>query len=160
MEAARALYTLVGSAALPLLPLRLWWRGRREPLYRMGIGERFGRYRSAAFSAPVLWVHSVSVGETRAALPLVQRMKSTYPEAMILLTHMTASGREAGRELFGEGVVQAWLPYDVPFAVNRFLAHFRPAAGFLVETELWPNLIGEAHRRDVPLLLVNAATQV
>ncbi len=128
----------------------------REPLYRSAVGERFGRYRSGTFSAPVLWVHSVSVGETRAALPLVQRMKAAYPEATILLTHMTASGRAAGRELFGDGVVQAWLPYDVPFAVNRFLAHFRPAAGFLVETELWPNLIGEAHRQDVPVFLVNA----
>ena len=156
MEAARALYTLIGSAALPLLPLRLWWRGRREPLYRSAIGERFGRYRAGTFSAPVLWVHSVSVGETMAALPLVRRMKATYPEATILLTHMTASGRAAGRELFGDGVVQAWLPYDVPFAVNRFLAHFHPAAGFLIETELWPNLIGEAHRQNVPVFLVNA----
>jgi 3-deoxy-D-manno-octulosonic-acid transferase len=156
VEAARALYTLIGTAVLPLLPLRLWWRGRREPLYRSAIGERFGWYRPGPFSAPVLWVHSVSVGETRAALPLVQRMKATYPEATILLTHMTASGRAAGRELFGDDVVQAWLPYDVPFAVNRFLAHFRPAAGFLVETELWPNLIGEAHRQDVPVFLVNA----
>ena len=156
MEAARALYTLIGSAALPLLPLRLWWRGRREPMYRSSIGERFGRYRSDTFSSPLFWLHSVSVGETRAALPLVQRMKASYPEATILLTHMTASGRKAGRELFGDGVIQAWLPYDVPFAVNRFLAHFRPAAGFLVETELWPNLIGEAHGRDVPMFLVNA----
>ena len=125
-------------------------------MYRSAIGERFGRYRASTFSAPVLWVHSVSVGETMAALPLVQRMKATYPEATILLTHMTASGRAAGRELFGDGVVQAWLPYDVPFAVNRFLAHFRPAAGFLVETELWPNLIGEAHRQNVPVFLINA----
>lgn len=156
MEAARALYTLIGSAVLPLLPLRLWWRGRREPLYRNAMGERFGRYRAGTFSPPVLWVHAVSVGETMAALPLVQRMKASYPEATILLTHMTASGRAAGRELFGDGVVQAWLPYDVPFAVNRFLAHFRPAAGFLVETELWPNLIAEAHRQEVPVFLVNA----
>jgi 3-deoxy-D-manno-octulosonic-acid transferase len=156
LELARALYTLIGSFAWPLLPLRLWWRGRREPMYRSAIGERFGRYRASAPSAPVLWVHSVSVGETRAALPLVQCMKTTYPDATILLTHMTASGREAGRELFGDGVVQAWLPYDVPFAVNRFLAHFRPAAGFLVETELWPNLIAQAHRRNVPAFLVNA----
>ena len=110
MEFARAIYTLIGSAILPLVPLRLWWRGRREPIYRSSIGERFGRYRYAAASAPVLWVHAVSVGETRAALPLVQRMKAAYPQATILFTHMTASGREAGRELFGDGVVQAWLP--------------------------------------------------
>jgi 3-deoxy-D-manno-octulosonic-acid transferase len=156
MEAARALYTLIGTAALPLLPLRLWWRGRREPIYRSSIGERFGRYRSTRLASPLFWLHSVSVGETRAALPLVQRMKESYPEATVLLTHMTASGRQAGRELFGDGVVQAWLPYDLPFAVERFLAHFRPAAGFLIETELWPNLIAQAHRRNVPVFLVNA----
>lgn len=156
MEFARILYTVIGSVALPLLPLRLWWRGRREPLYRSAIGERFGLYRLGAPPPPVLWVHSVSVGETRASLPLVQRIKNTYPRATILLTHMTASGREAGRELFGDGIVQAWLPYDVPFAIDRFLAHFRPVAGFLVETELWPNLIAQAHRRDVPVFLVNA----
>ena len=156
MEFARAVYTFIGCAASPLLPLRLWWRGRREPMYRNAIGERFGRYRSTAPPGPLLWVHSVSVGETRAVFPLVQRMKSTYPDATILLTHMTASGREAGRELFGDGVVQAWLPYDLPFAVNRFLSHFRPTAGFLVETELWPNLIALAHRRRVPVFLVNA----
>ena len=77
MEAARLLYTLIGAAAAPLLPLRLWWRGRREPMYRTAIGERFGRYRGRAYATPVLWVHSVSLGETRAALPLVQRMKAT-----------------------------------------------------------------------------------
>jgi 3-deoxy-D-manno-octulosonic-acid transferase len=156
VKGARLFYTLIGSMALPFLPLRLWWRGRREPVYRRAIGERFGRYREQAPATPVLWVHSVSVGETRAALPLVTRMKTAYPEATILLTHMTASGREAGRALFGDGVVQVWLPYDVPFAVNRFLAHFRPAAGFLVETELWPNLISQANDQDVPVFLVNA----
>jgi 3-deoxy-D-manno-octulosonic-acid transferase len=156
MEAARALYTMIGTAALPLLPLRLWWRGRHEPMYRSAIAERFGKYRPGPFPAPLFWLHSVSVGETRAVLPLVQRLKAAYPAATILLTHMTASGRQAGRELYGDGVVQAWLPYDVPFAVERFLAHFRPAAGFLVETELWPNLIARAHRRDVPMFLVNA----
>ena len=123
VEVARALYTLVGSVALPLLPLRLWWRGRREPLYRVGIGERFGRYRSGTFSAPILWVHSVSVGETRAALPLVQRMKTTYPEAIILLTHMTASGREADASC-SRRFVQAWLltTFRVPSSLSGIFA--------------------------------------
>src|SRR5207247_4135072 len=95
MEAARALYTTLGSAALPLLPLRLWWRGRKEPGYRRQISERFGRYRGNVTS-PVYWIHAVSVGETRAATPLVQRLAMAYPGATLLLTHMTAAGRETG----------------------------------------------------------------
>ena len=155
---ARFAYTLLWCAALPFLPARLWWRGRREPSYRSHVGERFGRYAGAARAVgnDVLWIHAVSVGETRAAAPLIERLVREHPRRTILLTHMTATGREAGRELFGNRVVQAWLPYDVPFAVNRFLAHFHPRAGLLVETELWPNLAAAAARRRIPLLLINA----
>lgn len=156
MEPARALYTLLGMAIAPLLPLRLWWRGRREPGYRIGIGERFGRYAEAAPSANRIWLHAVSVGETRAALPLVNALRTEHPTATILLTHMTATGRETARSLFGDDIEQAWLPYDLPFAVRGFLEHFRPAAGFLLETELWPNLAALAAASDVPLYLVNA----
>jgi len=154
---ARATYTLLWWLALPFLPLRLWWRGRREPGYRMHVGERFGRYAGVAAAAgDVLWIHAVSVGETRAVAPLVERIARERPGQTILLTHMTAAGRDTGRALFGNRVVQAWLPYDVPFAVDRFLAHFHPRAGLLVETELWPNLAAAAARRRIPLLLVNA----
>ena len=154
----RLLYTLLWWIALPLLPLRLWWRGRKEPGYRMHIGERFGRYAGAARVAgnDVLWIHAVSLGETRAEAPLIERLQPEAPRRTILLTHMTATGRDAGRKLFGNRVVQTWLPYDVPFAVRRFLAYFRPHAGLLVETELWPNLTMEARRNDIPLLLINA----
>src|SRR6185503_14239433 len=154
---ARATYTLLWWLALPFLPLRLWWRGRREPGYRMHVGERFGRYAGVAAAAgDVLWIHAVSVGETRAVAPLVEHIARERPGQTILLTHMTAAGRDTGRALFGNRVVQAWLPYDVPFAVDRFLAHFHPRAGLLVETELWPNLAAAAARRRIPLLLVNA----
>lgn len=154
----RFAYTLLWWIALPFLPLRLWWRGRREPGYRTRIGERFGRYAGAAraLGNDVLWIHAVSLGETRAVAPLIERLASEHPRRTILLTHMTATGREAGRELFGNRVVQAWLPYDLPFAVRRFFAHFHPRAGLLVETELWPNLAAAAVRAGVPLLLVNA----
>jgi len=155
MDLARILYTTLGSAALPWLPLRLWWRGRREPGYRRYIGERFGHYRGN-IAGTVYWIHAVSVGETRAATPLVQRLSAAYPGAMLLLTHMTATGREAGQTLFGDRVRQAWLPYDVPFAVHAFFSHFRPAAGFILETELWPNLVATAHALGTPLFLVNA----
>ena len=155
---ARALYTLLWYVALPLIPLRLWWRGRREPGYRTAIGERFGRYgdRKLARRRDLIWVHAVSLGETRAAAPLIERLAREHPETDLLLTSMTASGREAGRTLYGDRVLQAWLPYDVPFAVDAFLDRFRPSAGLLVETELWPNLVHACSRRSVPIHLVNA----
>jgi len=154
----RALYTLLWILVLPWLPLRLWWRGRREPGYRERIGERFGRYGDLGVrrGTYVIWIHAVSLGETRAAAPLVARIARDLPAATILLTHMTATGREAGRALYGSGVVQAWLPYDFPFAVRAFLAHFAPRAGLLMETELWPNLAAACAVARVPLFLVNA----
>ena len=84
------------------------------------------------------------------------RLRRAYPDATVLLTHMTATGRATGRALFGDGVLQAWLPYDAPFAVRRFLAHFKPCAGLIMETELWPNLVALAREAGVPIYLVNA----
>jgi 3-deoxy-D-manno-octulosonic-acid transferase len=155
---ARGLYTLLWWLALPLLPLRLWWRGRREPGYRSRIGERFGRYRSDAPvpAGEVIWIHAVSLGETRAAAPLIERAARALPGVTILLTHMTATGREAGHALYGDTVQQAWLPYDVPFAIQAFLARFRPRAGLLMETEVWPNLVAACRHSGIPLYLVNA----
>ena len=155
---ARALYTLLWFVALPLLPLRLWWRGRKEPGYRQFIGERFGRYRGTQRrgASGVLWIHAVSLGETRAVAPLVERVLRDRPDLSLLLTHMTATGHEAGRALFGPRVMQTWLPYDIPFAVRAFLSRFTPCAGVLVETELWPNLVAECTARGIALFLVNA----
>ncbi len=153
----RTLYATLWWLALPLLPLRLWWRGRREPGYRQRIGERFGRYGADVphCTGNVIWVHAVSLGETRAAAGLIERLRQDRPEATILLTHMTATGREAGRAL-GDSVVQVWLPYDIPFAVRAFLARFCPSAGLLMETEVWPTLVAHCARQGVPLFLVNA----
>ena len=156
---ARSLYTLAWWTLLPFVPLRLWWRGRREPLYRRAMGERFGRYAHDAARASgehVVWIHAVSLGETRAAAPLIERLLRERPGTQILLTSMTASGREAGRALYGDRVSLAWLPYDVPFAIEAFLDRFEPRAGILVETEVWPNLIAATKQRDIPVYLVNA----
>lgn len=154
----RALYTMLWILALPWLPLRLWWRGRREPGYRAFIGERFGFYGgdTPATAGPVIWIHAVSLGETRAAAPLVERLLRERPGVTILMTHMTATGREAGKVLYGERVVQAWLPYDFPFAVRLFLNRFAPRAGLLMETEMWPNLVAACAGRGIALYLVNA----
>jgi 3-deoxy-D-manno-octulosonic-acid transferase len=151
----RAVYNALLHLALPLLPLRLLWRGRREPAYRVHVGERFGSYPSRP-ERPVIWVHAVSVGETRAAQPLVEAIASRFPEHALLLTQMTPTGRETAEALYGERATIAYLPYDYPWAVRRFLAHFRPRLGILMETEIWPNLLRGARDSGVPVVLANA----
>ena len=105
---------------------------------------------------PVIWIHTVSVGETRATVTLVQSLRANYPDHQILLTHTTPTGRAASEQLYGDDVIRVYLPYDYPFAVKRFLRHFRPRVGVLLETEIWFNLIHACHAESVPLLLLNA----
>ena len=152
---ARHLYSNLLRLLKPAYVLRLWWRGRAEPLYRHAIGERLGDYQGAA-QAGALWVHAVSLGETRAAAALVEALRQRHPQLRLLLTHSTATGREAGKALLREGDVQAWLPYDTPGVVQRFFAQFKPVAGVLMETEIWPNLLHAAHAAGVPMVLANA----
>lgn len=151
----RFLYTLAIHLLLPSALLHLLWRARRQPEYLRHWGERFGFFRPQP-PGPLIWIHAVSVGETRAAQPLVTALKARYPEHRILLTHMTPTGRATSEALFGDTVTRAYLPYDTPWAVRAFLRHFRPVLGLIVETELWPNLITACQGDGVPLLLVNA----
>ncbi len=155
---ARFFYTLFFYLAQPLVWLRLFWRASKQPEYLQHVGERYGFYAQPV-PAALLWLHTVSVGETRAAEPLIGALLDTYPDHSLLLTHMTPTGRAAGGELvakFGEHLMQAYLPYDLPDACGRFFDHFQPRLGMLMETELWPNLIAAASRRGVPMALVNA----
>jgi 3-deoxy-D-manno-octulosonic-acid transferase len=156
----RLLYSLFWMLALPLVLLRLWWRGRYEPGYRAHVGERLGLYRGARAADRPIWVHAVSVGETRAAQPLIEQLLRDHPGRRILLTHMTPTGRATGASLFAEShggrVVQAYLPYDIVFVVMRFLRHWTPACCILMETEVWPNLVAACRRAGVPVALVNA----
>ena len=151
----RFLYTLVVYFLLPFALARLAWRARRQPGYVRHVAERFGYY-AAAPEAPLIWLHAVSVGETRAAEPLVRALQAKHPQHRILLTHMTPTGRETGETLFGGSIARCYLPYDFPGAVARFLDHFRPRAGIMMETEIWPNLIRAGRARSIPLFLVNA----
>jgi 3-deoxy-D-manno-octulosonic-acid transferase len=151
----RAAYRLLLWLALPWVLARLWWRGRQEPRYRENPGERFGFYRVPA-QRPVIWLHAVSLGETRAAEPLLRALRERHPECDLLITQMTATGREAARELFGGNAHVAWLAYDYPSAVRRFLRHFKPRLGILMETEIWFHLVAECQRSRVPLMLANA----
>ena len=150
-------YSFLWWCLLPFVLLRLWWRGRVEAGYRAHIGERLGRYAAPAPS-PLIWLHAVSVGETRAAEPLVRALLASYPRHHLLLTHMTATGRATGKALFGDDarVMQAWLPYDSLSITASFLRHYRPQLGILMETEVWPSLLASCEAAGVPVVLANA----
>ncbi len=154
----RALYSLLMWLAQPLLLRKLRRRGQSEPGYLQHIEERFGRYaiEQADDDTGYLWVHAVSLGETRAAAALIRRLRERLPGMRLLLTHSTATGRAEGLGLLRPGDRQVWLPWDTPAAVQRFLNRFKPRLGVLMETEIWPNLSAACARRGVPLVLVNA----
>lgn len=154
----RAAYSLLTRLLQPLLRRKLARRGRAEPGYLVAVEERFGRYDWPAPPADgrTLWVHAVSLGETRAAAVLLKELRARWPAYRLLLTHGTATGRAEGTSLLREGDLQVWQPWDTPEAVSRFLAHFRPRAGILMETEVWPNLAAACAASGVPLVLANA----
>lgn len=152
---ARYFYSLLLYLITPLIWLRLLWRSRKQPEYLQHLGERYGFYRQPV-PAKVIWVHAVSVGETRAAQPLIEGLLARWPEHRILLTGMTPTGRDAGQQVYGDKVIQAYLPYDYPGAVDRFFRYFSPAFGVIMETEIWPNLLAAGKRRKVPIFLANA----
>lgn len=154
---SRLPYTLLWIAALPFVMLRLAWRARRQPAYLKHLGERLGRYGPRA-PGRVIWLHAVSVGETRAAEPLVRALLARWPEHSLVLTHMTPTGRATSKALFGDDarVLRVYLPYDIGWLAQRFLHHFRPDFGVIMETELWPNLLAACRRRQIPVMLANA----
>ena len=178
----RAFYSLLMWLAQPFLRARLRQRGVAEPGYRVAMDERFGRYAGeiaheclpasvtpanpehrpptplTATPAPdgYVWIHAVSLGETRAAAMLIERLREREPSLRLLLTHGTATGRAEGARLLRAGDAQVWQPWDTPWAVQRFLVRFRPRIGILMETEVWPNLSAACQRAGVPLVLANA----
>ncbi|MGZ8201678.1 MAG: lipid IV(A) 3-deoxy-D-manno-octulosonic acid transferase [Burkholderiales bacterium] len=156
MSLARSAYTALVYALLPFTRARLAWRARADAGYGDQVEERFGHYAWSDVSGPLIWIHAVSVGETRAAQPLVAALASRYPDHRILITHMTPTGRRTGEALFGERVLRAYVPYDYPPAVGRFLDHFQPRLGVVMETEVWPNLIHGCASRGIPVYLANA----
>jgi 3-deoxy-D-manno-octulosonic-acid transferase len=149
------LYGLLMWAVQPLLRIKLARRGKAEPGYLEAVEERFGHYTVAAQQGMV-WVHAVSLGETRAAAVLIAALRKRLPGMRLLLTHGTATGRAEGRNLLKPGDLQVWQPWDAPGAVDRFLAHFKPSVGVLMETEIWPRLCAACAEQRVPLVLANA----
>ncbi|MBJ7467864.1 MAG: 3-deoxy-D-manno-octulosonic acid transferase [Rhodoferax sp.] len=154
---ALAVYSLLTRLLQPALRWKLRRRARSEPAYAQHVEQRFGRYGSAALQAgPVLWVHSVSLGETRAIGALIALLRAQWPGMRLLLTHGTATGLDAGADLLQAGDLQVWQPWDTPAATRSFVQHFRPRLGLLVDTEIWPNLVRACAQASVPLCLVNA----
>ncbi|MDW5415318.1 lipid IV(A) 3-deoxy-D-manno-octulosonic acid transferase [Iodobacter sp. CM08] len=153
---SRWLYHVLLCCAFPFIFLYLLKRSKRQPAYRQYWLERLGFYRSSPNQAPLIWLHAVSVGETRAAAPLIAELKTKYPQHRFLITCMTPTGRATAEELFAEQAEIAYLPYDYPSAVGRFLKHYQPQFGLLMETEIWPNLIHRCAEHDIPLFLANA----
>jgi 3-deoxy-D-manno-octulosonic-acid transferase len=154
-------YTLAWLLVLPLAAGYLLWRAARQPAYLSHWRERFlGRAPTSGggAGAPVFWLHAVSVGETRAAQPLIESLARRHEQARFVLTHMTPTGRAAGLEVaraLPGRVQQRYLPYDLPFAARRFLREARPRLGILMETEIWPNLLQAAREAGVPVVLAN-----
>jgi 3-deoxy-D-manno-octulosonic-acid transferase len=153
---ARKIYSLLMTLGQPLLRRKLARRGQQEPGYLEAVEERFGHYSQPPETASdLVWLHAVSLGETRTAAMLLRALRAQHPGLRILLTHGTATGRAEGRALLQPGDVQVWQPWDSPAAVARFFDHFKPWLGLLMETEIWPNLVAGAQARAMPLLLVN-----
>lgn len=151
----RFFYTFLLLAATPLILLRLWLRGRREPGYRQHIGERFGDFTQAKLH-DAIWIHAVSLGETRAAAPLVAALRERFPQRPILITCMTVTGRATAIELYASFATIAYLPYDFPWASRQLIQRFDPRILLIMETEIWPNLIASCRDAGIPALLVNA----
>jgi 3-deoxy-D-manno-octulosonic-acid transferase len=150
------LYSLLMYCVQPLLRRKLARRAKQEPGYLEAVEERFGRYtQPAEAKSELVWVHAVSLGETRAAAVLLKALRERHPGLRILLTHGTATGRAEGVALLQPGDVQVWQPWDSPGAVERFFEHFKPRLGLLMETEVWPNLVAAAKARAIPVVLAN-----
>ena len=152
---SRQLYSALMAMARPFLRQKLARRARAEPLYGQFVEERFGHYQHAS-QENWIWIHAVSLGETRTAGILLKSLRESMPGMKLLLTHGTATGREEGQKLLQTGDVQVWQPWDSPEVVRRFFQAFRPQIGLIMETEVWPNWIHMAPLFHVPLILVNA----
>ena len=153
------LYEAIWHLLIPFVILRLLWRSRHHRGYRQHIAERFGFYGAKKLQTQPIWIHAVSVGETHATQALIERL--LHEGHPVLLTHMTPTGREAGSALYWKAIQQGrlqqvYLPYDICWAIERFLKRFRPQLGLLMETEAWPGFVFRAHQLGIPLFLINA----
>ena len=152
-------YEALWHVLIPFVLLRLLWRSRKNSDYLKHVRERFGFYGTKPSLRKAVWIHAVSVGETRATQALVESLLKEGQS--ILLTHMTPTGRKTGAELYRKAIAsgqlqQAYLPYDICWAIEAFLKHYRPQLGLFMETEAWPGFVFRTKQLGVPLFLINA----
>jgi 3-deoxy-D-manno-octulosonic-acid transferase len=155
MSIAHSLYGALTWLVQPLVRLKLAQRAKAEGLYGEHVGERFGHYAQPVPQG-LIWIHAVSLGESRAAAILVRAIREIKPDARFLWTHGTATGRAEGAKHLQAGDVQLWQPWDSVAATRAFFAHTQPRVGLIMETEVWPNWLAAAHEAGVPVLLANA----
>lgn len=151
----RTLYTIGFTALTPFLILRLWAKSLRAPLYRKRILERFGFFKFS-FKQKSVWIHAVSVGEVVAAIPIVHYIQKKFPNHAIVFTTMTPTGSSRVKQAFGDQVFHVYIPYDFPWALNRFFAKIKPCLFIILETELWPNILFACQARQIPVIVANA----
>jgi 3-deoxy-D-manno-octulosonic-acid transferase len=151
----RFFYTLLLYLAIPVVLARLYWRSRRDPEYRRRWAERFGIFPAFPASG-CIWIHAVSVGETRAAQPLIYALKAHYPDLPVLVTTTTPAGSRQVQRDWNSAVWHVYAPFDLPDAIARFLKRTRPQLAIIMETELWPNLYYACCSNKIPLILGNA----
>jgi 3-deoxy-D-manno-octulosonic-acid transferase len=152
---ARLIYSICFYLLMPVILLRLLWRARLASAYHKRISERFG-YAPFASLDNCIWVHTVSVGETIAAAPVIRALVDCYPQSPVVVTTMTPTGSERVKALFGDTVLHCYVPYDLPGAVKRFISHCNPKLLLVFETELWPNLVYHASKSGAAVILANA----
>ena len=154
---ARKLYSFILYLLTPFVVARLLWRSLRAPAYRQRIGERFGYIPFCSQTQSTIWIHAVSVGEVRAAVPLVQALRKQYPQVRLLLTTTTPTGAATAQSAFTDSAItHRYAPYDLPAVVDRFLDRANPHLLIILETELWPNWVAACQARAIPVVLVNA----
>lgn len=151
----RYLYSTLFYLALPFVFIRLWWKGRKVPGYRLRWRERLG-FIPPLPAGPSLWLHAVSLGEMIAARPLILALQQRYPQKSLVITTMTVTGSSLAQKYVGDNTYHVYIPYDLPGAVQRFLNQAHPDLVIIMETELWPNILHYAAKRDLPILLANA----
>jgi 3-deoxy-D-manno-octulosonic-acid transferase len=151
----RGLYSALMTIAIPLLFMRLWWKGRKNPEYRLRWQERLAIFNRSSLQQKSIWVHAVSLGEAVAAIPLIRGLQKQYPDTPLVVTTTTPTGSQMIQNTFKESVLHVYFPYDLPSIIHRFLDHFKPKILVLLETELWLHCLECTKRRNIPIVTVN-----